>query len=296
MAYSSISINPVHGIRFLAMAVLFLAAAAGTARIANAADEERIFLKFHVHSLGMRVGTFKVSMDLSPSGYRMGADFDTKGLLDLFAGASFEARAEGSHSAAGAVPQRFTLETDESGKGERNHVVTWNGSTPPTSELDYNVSDYRQQDVADKITADVIDPLTSLLSAGLLQSDSLCTGSYRAYDGKEMYDLAYRFVKRDDFDGDDPGVFRGEAYKCEMVYRPVAGQSRKTLAEIAESGNGGEQVYTVWMAPVQSQALGRTIYALVGAVGSSDGHDFYLYLDHATIAERPLNSQSVASQ
>jgi hypothetical protein len=290
MAVTRICNSTIAAARALAIPALVLVTGLGLAGSAGADEGEKLDLKFNVMALGMRVATFKLGIDLSAASYRAGGELKTKGLANLFLGSSFEARSQGAHSSGILTPSQFSLETDGN-KGERNAAVTWDTQGMATASLDYAVADFRVQDVAANMRAGVLDPLTALLTASLAPRDALCTGSYHVFDGKELYTLEYSFVKRDDFDDGDPGIYRGEAYQCEIVHRPVAGMSNKDRAEIAASGDGGISTYKVWMAPVHSTVLGRAAFLTVGASGTEDGHQFYLYLDKAELQGRPILGQ-----
>ena len=275
-------------LRAVTLAAVVLVALVAPVDHARSDGSESVILKFDVYSRGLRIATLKFTIGLTNDVFTIAGKLKTKGLVALFASSSFDAVAEGQLTASALDPTTFRLETD-SRKGERNVVITWDGSDAPVVERDYDYSQYRIDDLANHNAPGISDPLTGLLSASLAQPGELCANDYRVHDGRTIYDFDYEHIKRDDFVDGDAGIYRGEAYQCRLTYRPIAGLSNNRQAELAEANLTGEEIYTVWMAPIHSTVLGRTVFIPVGAVGTYDGGDVYIYLKDAALNGQPLS-------
>ncbi len=258
---------------------------------AQSADEEAIYLKYDVFVSGLRIATLKIFMNFTDESYTLQGRLKTKGLIDIFASSEFEAHTQGTIRQSLADPHMFYVET-ESNKGDRQTTITWNDQDVPSAARSYQLAEYRVADIAEHAASGISDPLSGLFSASLAGSTELCTDSYRVYDGRTIFDLTYSAGSRDDFDEGDPGVYRGEAHRCELRYSPVAGLSRRRQAALDDANSNGEESYNVWMAPINSPVLNRIVHVPVGSAGIYDGKQFLLYLDAASISGQPLNIQS----
>ncbi len=289
--------SPASALRALAFAaVMFVTGAAALiATTAASFASETIFLKYDLYAHGIRIAVLKFDIQLSGDSYTITTKMKTKGIADLFSSSSFGASTQGTYSASGADPSQFALQTEASGP-DRSTVVTWGGSQPPHAERNYHVDAYKLEDVASALAANVIDPVSALLGIMLGSPASLCSGGNRVHDGKLVYDLTFTRLQRDDFGSNDAGVYRGEAHQCQIEYLPVAGLSRDKQEKLRAENSNGLETHKLWLAPVQSATLGRTIFIPVGAVGVASGTQVVLYLNGATISGQPLNSQSVAQR
>lgn len=90
-----------------------------------------------------------------------------------------------------------------------------------------------------------VDPLTASIYGALNEVGEPCAQSIPMFDGRRVFRLDFSYDATEELNPQSPGVFAGEAFKCKVKYRPVAGQSRKW--KIEEAKNPTPPV-TVWLA------------------------------------------------
>lgn len=279
------------------VAALLCAAMLGaTSGRAAAAPEERLFLKYHIRASGMRVATLRFEIAFDAKGYEVQSSMKTKGLLNFIASTKFDASVVGALRKFKPAPARYDMQTDGLWKGKRKHSIEWNAKRTPKITRSWQLGDYKTQSLAKTIRADMPDPLSALLTASFQTAGQLCKDKFRVLDGKTVYDLVYSYQKRDDFGGEDPGVYRGEAHKCQISYRPIAGLSVKKLQKLQKKPNKGREAFTIWMAPVNAENIGRKVFVPVGGASNMDGRQIDAHLVSAVLSGKALNELSVMAK
>ena len=283
--------------RVVAAAVILGAVAfAAASGPAAAAPKETLFLKYYLRVAGLRVATLRFEIEITKQGYQVQSSMKTKGLLNFISSNKFSASSVGTLKRFTPVPSRYDMETESSSKGKRKHSIVWNANRVPTTTRSWQLGDYKTASLKKTVRANMPDPLTALLAASFQNSDGLCQAKFRVYDGKTVYDLVYSYLKRDDFDADDRGVYRGEAHQCQISYRPVAGLSVKKWQKLERKRNKGRETFVLWMAPVMATNINRTVYVPVGGAARMDGRLTYAHLVSAALSGRPLNELSVMAE
>ncbi len=199
---------------------------------AFAASEENLFLKYHIRAAGMRVATLRFEIAFTPEGYQVQSSMKTKGLLNFIASTKFKASVTGAMQRFKPVPTRYDMKTESLWKGDRKHSIVWNKKGAPEITRSWKIGDYKTKTLKNTIRNNMPDPLSALLTASFQSKGQLCKDKFRVLDGKTVYDLVYSYQQQDDFSGENPGVYRGEAHKCVISYRPVAGLSVKKLQKL----------------------------------------------------------------
>lgn len=263
---------------------------AGLGGEALAAPTEPLSLSFELFAKGVRVYAIDFDADLGPSGYKADIKARTVGIASWFIDESYTLRASGRFAAEQARPAHYYDRKDEDGES-KTAEVNWAGGKV-SAKRSYKLDSDRAAAVQKVLTPAIPDPVSAILTRAIDMADQPCKGAQRIYDGKQIYEFVFSFVKRDDFGEQDAGVYRGPSYQCKVEYKPVAGQSERKLKRLAKK----RQIYRVWFAPVASKALGRDILLPIAATGEVKGHEVVIYTRAATIAGRPLNQKSLASR
>ena len=262
---------------------------------AAAATEENLFLKYHIRAAGMRVATLRFEIAFTPDGYQVQSSMKTKGLLNFIASTSFKASVVGTLQKFKPVPARYEMKTKSLWKGKRDHSIVWNRKGAPEITRSWQIGDYKTKTLKNTIRNHMPDPLSALLTASFQTTGQLCKDKFRVLDGKTVYDLVYSYQSQDDFTGENTSVYRGEAHKCVISYRPVAGLSVKKLQKLEKKPNKGREAFTVWMAPVTAESIKRKVYVPVGGEANMDGRQMYAHLVHASFSGKALNDLSVVA-
>lgn len=123
-----------------------------------------------------------------------------------------------------------------------------------------------------------------LLRKSALQSGPPCPGVERVVDGREIFDLRFTLAGEVTLGSDNPGVYRGKALKCSMVYTPVAG---RPAVKFKKSGSVPSK-FDVWFAPIAATGGGKTMFVPVLATGKLQGFSFIAYAREASVDGRKL--------
>lgn len=272
--------------------ILLVAGAAAAAE----KPTEQLYLKFHLRSFGMRIATLKFEIDVTPKTYLVKSRMKTKGLVDFIKGSRFIATAKGIRKKSALRPLQFDITTKNSKTGTRDQVIKWNAKRMPAVSRSWQIGDFKTATMAQAIKPKMPDPLTAMLTATLQSSKNLCRDQFRVINGKTVFDMLYSYVGNDRFSADHPGVYRGQAHRCQVLYRPVAGLSKKKLAKLRTKPNQGTDTFTIWMAPVKSDQLGRVLYVPVGGSATFDGRRVDAYLVAAVLSGKALNEHSLMAK
>ena len=262
---------------------------------ALAAAEEHLFLKYHLRAAGFRIATLRFEIAFTAEGYQVQSSMKTKGLLNFIASTEFKASAVGTLRKFKPVPARYDMKTESLWKGDREHFIVWNRKGAPEITRSWQIGDFKTRSLKKTIRNHMPDPLSALLTASFQNAGQLCKDKFRVLDGKTVYDLVYSYQKQDDFSGEEPSVYRGEAHKCVISYRPVAGLSVKKWQKLEKQPNKGRESFTIWMAPVAAPNINRRVFVPVGGEANMDGRQIYAHLVHASMSGKALNELSVVS-
>ncbi|SRR5690606_7165807 len=261
---------------------------AGGASGANGASEH-LKLQYEFYAKGLRVYTLAVDLELQQDQYAIQAAAKTVGILDLFGSDSYRAEVRGRYGERTVTPGSF-----ESLSGKAKSVtLRWQADGSPAVTRSFELSDFKASSIAAAMEPGMPDPLSAMMAAALEAPEAPCRGSYKVFDGEEIYRLTFSYRGEDPFEDGDAGVYRGEAYRCDLQVEPIAGKSRKKLEKARRKL---PPPIALWMAPVRSRLSGRTMLVPVGGIAQSGGTEVVIYLNAATIAGEPLNARSLASR
>lgn len=253
----------------------------------NAAQgESNILLKtnYEVVVGGITVLDIKYRLEISPGTYQSRAEIETHGVATFLSDYQMKMAVSGSFGNGQAQGAEFTSRRK---KKDKTKAITldWSNNSPSLSGGRFS----KQIEVA--LTPASADPLTAILRIGMGSTESPCETTQRIYDGREVFDLRFKFVKQVSADDAWPGAYRGPAYECRLTYLPVAGKSAEKFKEEKEE----PPIYTVWLAPVAADVPGSSLLIPVRAAGVLDGLSFVAYASRAEIGGRPFSQGSAVS-
>lgn len=264
-----------------------LCLAAGIAAGALPASAESLDVTYDVVVSGMQAAQLKFDMDLTPSGYRSKASVETQGIVSFFSDSHTTVGAVGEIVNGKALPASFSTRTEKSGK-QKDFKVRWSDQGQPEPHEPPVKNPKMQAEIIDALGAGAIDPLTAVLR---VRSDAPCQGSQRIYSGRDVFDLTFTLEREVTFGDKADGIYRGPAYQCQMVYRPVAGRD----AAKARKNKTEPWVVTVWFAPINSESMGGQMLLPVAAAGKLNGSKFRAYASRASLSGQALNQLSSIS-
>ncbi len=226
---------------FTATAVAALLAAPGFAR-AEAIG------KYDISIAGLQVGVAAVEAKITRSDYEIGASVRLSGVAKLVTSGKGSATVSGRLN--GALPQGedYSLNLATGAKSEAVNIGMSNGAV---SSLSVSPEHPVMPDTVPLLAqhrANVIDPLSAGLFVSQKPSSAMsadaCGKTYPVFDGRQRYDLSFRFEKKAAFEAEG---YKGEALVCRASYKPIAGhQSERSDVKFLAASRDME----VWLVPV----------------------------------------------
>ena len=254
---------------------------------AAAAPRNQVTATYVVEVGGVQMLKMSYDASLSEGAYRSSAAVKTKGLAGLFSDYKMDLMAMGAVSGNDARPSRFTSHAE---KKDNNKTIelSWRDGKPPTVDPSLDSDDKRF--LAGAVTAGLIDPLSMVMRMTALQTGQPCRTVERVFDGKEVYDLRFELNGKVTIGSGDGGRYRGQAYKCSVIYTPVAGRA----AAKAKKKGLAPQKFDIWFAPARAGTDGA-LFIPVLATGKLKGFSFVAYASKAAVDGVPLASDSATA-
>jgi Protein of unknown function (DUF3108) len=223
--------------RFVLVAVLSVF----TAQPVLAADV--ISVRYDVSLGGTRVMKADYSATVSDDSYTASLEAKTVGVSKMFSKIKLSLNASGALSSVGLIPASYNYSRKKNDKRKERSL-----SFSPKGGLMMDGGDYGEG-IRAALTAKVMDPLSMLLK--LSRSDKPCSGKHRAFDGRDVFDVALS------------GGGGAGTQTCKMVYTPVAGSD-------VEDGKTEPTSYDITLAPLG----GGKGYVPIRIAGSTKGVGF----------------------
>jgi hypothetical protein len=262
------------------LALLALFAHNSTVR-AEAVEKADISYNVYVGATKMFKITYKAQ--LTTSTYQARMKLKPKGLARLFANISMVMETGGKFAKNRLAPTSFSF-FNKKKKRKRTSIVSWNASGLAKTTRDWKFSPERDASLMEAAKSGVLDPVAAILKAGVSSVDKPCSKNQRIYDGRNVYDLQFKFLKKVTFDAKSGGAYRGIAYKCQVKHKPIAGYSKKSLKKRKKN----PIVFTLWFAPVVSQVVKKTILLPIAAAGKVKGRSFTAFTTKGFFANKPI--------
>jgi len=267
----------------VSIAVLVLGVA-GEARA-----DETINLDYDFYGNGIRVLTLGFDAAVGRKDYEARYAIKTKGLASLFSDSETVSKSQGSIKGNQVIAARFDSESDND-KGKRQITVTWGKTRLAKTVRSYDIDDDKELAIQKAMKPGVPDPVSAMLQATLFDASKPCESSFTVYDGKHIFELTYAYLGRGKVHLNN-GLFAGQAYKCSLSYRPVAGYSESKMKKAKEEP---QPPFTVWLAPFKSPETDKELLIPVRAEGRMKWANLEIYLRKGKVAGSPLTPTGLA--
>lgn len=200
-------------------------------------------LNFEVYGGGLHVVSFGTQVVLTPRTYEIAAQFQTEGLADgLFNG-------RGSSSASGLLtpggPRLLNYFQEYDGRfGERSIAMALgeDGSYRVTAMPPDGI---HKEGFSPSVVRGSIDPLTASIFTAVNATANPCDQTIPVFDGRRIFHLEFAELETTSLSPEGAGSYQGDAWKCSVLYKPIAGYTRKWLVQQAKDPL---KPFTVWMA------------------------------------------------
>lgn len=225
---------------------------------------QRAELGFGLYALGSKGLEVQLTMRRDAEDLQVEMAMRTAGMLDWAMRMTMTGQAAARIGRDGRLsPVRYVTDSDGTWS-KRLTRMSWGADGLPVAEVFPPNDEDDREEVSDLLKRDTLDPTTAMVSRVLRGgAEPPCQGSDAVYDGRRRYNLHFTPLGPDTVKALNRSAYNGSAFKCMVKLEPVAGYSRKFMAEWSEKD---EQPTYIWLAqppgfdawlPVQMEGSSR---------------------------------------
>ncbi len=262
---------------------------AGSAQTAIA--DEMLELAYEIHVDGSKLVDAQQTITLNAATYKSKLNMKLNGMYNTILGLEIAMTSKGVVAPGIVRPMEFSM-LAETNFRDRSYAVKWDGAGQTKTFRSTELPAKRVAAIDNKLRPGLDDPITLMLQAGLSSPDRLCDGRRRAYSGIQIYEILFARIGPDTLNSDNRSIYRGPAFKCRLIYLPIAGLPPEKMTKHLKK----PPKMDVWFAPVMSKRLGRILHVPVLAHGKREGEPVVAFASAATLGGQPLNGQSLAKR
>jgi Protein of unknown function (DUF3108) len=185
----------------------------------------------------------------------------TTGMSDMFSGYTMNIVADGTYTGSQFVPGSFENNRKKKSKKAKSTGVVWSADGNISIESAAGSAPV-PAGVAKALSGSSTDPLTAVLRMANAQDKKPCSGKFRVYDGKDVYDLALSFSKN--LKLVSASAESAGALECKLTSTPVAGRA-------VDQGETAIDSYGLVLAPFTTAARKEPFYLPVRITGRQKG-------------------------
>jgi hypothetical protein len=220
---------------FLPTLLIALAAPAGLAA-------QPVRATYEVHALGGVVMDLEARFEVTEGGYSVETKLRTRGLAAMFVSGEQVSRVRGSFAGGTPTPATYASEGTWNGR-PRSITMSWQGGQPRVLDM-IPPNEEEREPVPENMTRGTMDVLSALAGLALqVGRAGACDVGAPVFDGRRRSDFAVRTQGRAMLPA-WRGAWQGEALRCEIEGRQVAGFHRDRERAAAVTPQRG----TAWLA------------------------------------------------
>ncbi len=235
----------------------------GTAVPASSAQVSRAEIGFSLYAMGAKGMDMQLTMRRDTVDVQVELAMRTAGMVDWAMRMVMTGQSAARIGQDGRLqPVRYITDSDGTWS-KRLTRMSWGADGLPVAEVFPPNDEDDREEVPDLLKRDTLDP-TMALASRVLRGGATppCDGSDAIYDGRRRYNLHFAPLGPETLKSHNRTSFSGVAFKCTVKLEPVAGYSRKYMAEWSEKD---EQPTAIWLA----QPPGFDVWLPVQMEGSS---------------------------
>jgi hypothetical protein len=225
----------------------------------------RADLGFGLYALGSKGLDLKLTMRRDAEDVQVELAMRTAGMLDWAMRMTLTGQSAARIGHDGRlVPIRYITDSDGTWS-KRLTRMSWGADGLPVAEVFPPNDEDDREEVPDLLKRDTLDPTMAMVSRVLDSGGRTapCEGSDAIYDGRRRYNMHFSAIGPEMLKPHNRSAYSGIAFKCMVRLEPVAGYSRKYMAEWSEKD---EQPTYIWLAqppgfdvwlPVQMEGTSR---------------------------------------
>lgn len=207
-----------------------LTPSAGPAQATEAAGAARVIdLTYDVYLGGFHIFSFDVDMTLQADRYRVLAEGETRGMVDLLYAWDVKAVAEGSDLGGRIAPDSYVVESAWQSEqrslelgfaGEGRYELRRDPPPEPDPEVDSRLPE--------TLPPEIVDPLSLAIAASrAVARNGSCEQTLPVFDGQRRYDVFLRQVGPAILPPNEYALYDGPALRCSFRVERISG-FRKT--------------------------------------------------------------------
>ena len=257
-------------------ALLPAAFAAGLA-VAVPAHAGSIELSYIVEVAGTTMMKAAYRADLNGGSFESSLFGKTEGVSNMFSGYKMNLTANGRIAGDTFLPEAFENARKKKSKKAKSTGLTWAPDGTVTVGTAQGV-DTPPPAVAATLGDAASDPLTAILRMANAQSQKPCSGKFRVYDGKDVYDLALSFRKTVTL----ASTANATGLDCKLTSTPVSGVA-------VDKGETDVETYGLVLAPVT--LAGDMLHMPIRITGKTKGLTVVVSASSITVDGQPVSAE-----
>lgn len=245
-------------------------------------DIRQAELGFSLYALGAKGLEMKLTLRRDAEDLQVELAMRTAGMVDWAMRTAMTGQSAARIGQDGRVmPVRYVTDSDGAWS-KRLTRMSWGADGLPVAEVFPPNDEDDREEVPDLLKRDTLDPTMAMVSRVLRGGATPpCSGSDAIYDGRRRYNMHFSAIGPEMLKAHNRSAFSGLAFKCMIRLEPVAGYSRKYMAEWSEKD---EQPTYIWLTqppgfdawlPVQMEGSSRLATASTWITGAKlNGRDW----------------------
>lgn len=229
----------------------------------NSGQVSRAEIGFSLYAMGAKGMDMQLSLRRNTEDVQVELGMRTAGMVDWAMRMVMTGQSAARIGQDGRLqPVRYITDSDGTWS-KRVTRMSWGADGLPVAEVFPPNDEDDREEVPDLLKRDTLDPTMALVSRVLRGGVTPpCDGSDAIYDGRRRYNMHFTPLGPETLKAHNRTTFSGMAFKCAVKLEPVAGYSRKYMAEWSEKD---EQPTLIWLA----QPPGFDVWLPVQMEGSS---------------------------
>lgn len=202
-----------------------------------------IDLTFEIYGGGLHVVSLSTQAILTPHSYEIASQFHTEGIANTLFNGRGTSQASGLLTPSG--PKLLSYSQEYDGRfGERSIAMRIDEAGG------YSISAIPEDGIhsngfSPATVENTVDPLTASIFSAINASADPCSRTISVFDGRRVFQLQFKELEVIQLARQGAGIYQGDAWKCSLTYKPIAGYTRKWLVAQARDPL---KPFTVWLA------------------------------------------------
>lgn len=255
------------------VAVAALAAVPSVAQAGSVVD-----VTYVVDVAGATVLKAQYRTEVNANAFESAFSGKTSGVSNMFAGYKMSLSATGRIADGKFLPGLYANDRKKKGKKAKTTDISWSSG----GEVSAAYADEPTPLPAAVVSAlgkASSDPLTTILKMANNQKAKPCSGKYRVFDGKDVFDLSLAFQKNITLASNDNGA----GLQCTLTWTPVAGVA-------VDRGETDVESYALSLVPVKLSS-GKIMHMPTQVVGRNKGMTVTISAAAMSVDGQPVNTQ-----